>query len=154
MWTDRLEWNIEAKSDAAGSGHALPEHNALWASISPLCYASLCLNSTPTQKHAAFHTELVLTFSLVYLLFVLIKIISPIQIVLICSEGWGKKFWILRLWKVKYMHLTDFNKTSMDFKCGQWIQGLHVYRTVLRKSGSLCGEVKKCQTTGCTFVSV
>lgn len=53
-----------------------PEHNALWASIPPLCYVSLCLN-TPTQKYAASHTELVLIFSWVYLLFVLINIISP-----------------------------------------------------------------------------
>lgn len=65
---------------------ALPEHNALWASIPPLCYASLCLDSTPTQKHAAPHTELVLAFSWVYLLFLLIKIVSPHIIIL--SSGY------------------------------------------------------------------
>lgn len=58
---------IEAKSEAAGSGQALPGHTALWASIPPLRYASLCLDSTPTQTHAASHTELVLTFSWVCL---------------------------------------------------------------------------------------
>ena len=29
---------------------SLPEHNALWASIPPLCYASLCLDSTTHTK--------------------------------------------------------------------------------------------------------
>ena len=59
MWRDRLEWNKEAKSDAAHHGHALPEHNALRPSIPPLSYFSLCLNSTPTQKYATSHTELI-----------------------------------------------------------------------------------------------
>lgn len=37
---------------------ALRRHDALWAPIPPLHYASLCLNSTPTQKHVASHPEL------------------------------------------------------------------------------------------------
>lgn len=52
MCGDQLERNVDTKSDPAGCGHALAEHNALWPSIPPLCYASLCLKSTPTQ-HAA-----------------------------------------------------------------------------------------------------
>lgn len=47
---------MESDSEAAGSG-PYPHTTPPWALIPLLHYASLCLDSTPTQKHVACHTD-------------------------------------------------------------------------------------------------
>lgn len=116
MWRDRREWDIEAKSEAAGSGHALPGHNALLASIPPLRYASPCLDSTPTRKHAASHTELVLTFCPGLSIICSHQDNRPPMIPwFIVKDAERIFFCILRLWKENSMpwHLTNMINRSV-----------------------------------------